>query len=82
MSWWNEREPDPFSPDAWSLNYLPNRFELEYLRGAVASADGGAPRVFVRRPRLKVFQPLKNARHQTVAFLLSDEHHLGRRDDK
>jgi hypothetical protein len=78
--WWGERSPDPFSERA-ATDYQPNRFELEYLRQAAASGET-APRVFVKRPWLKVFQPLRNARNEAVAFLYSEEHRLGRPDYK
>ncbi len=80
--WWSDRDPDPLSLGSAGQSYQPNRFELEYLRQAAAGVAGSEPRVFVKRPWLKVFQPLRNAHQQTVAFLCSEEHRLGRPDYK
>jgi hypothetical protein len=80
--WWIDREHELPSIEAWGNTYLPNRFELEYLRHATSGGTDVTPKIFVKRPRLKVFQPLKNAQNKTVAFLLSASHRLGRRDDK
>lgn len=80
--WWSVREHERPAIEAWGNTYQPNRFELEYLRRATSSSADVTPKVFVKRPWLKVFQPLKNAQNKTVAFLLSESHRLGRRDYK
>lgn len=62
--------------------YAPNRFELAYLRGALTATASDEPRLFVRRPNIKVFYPVRDEGGRTVFFLLSDGHSYAAREHK
>ena len=77
---WSDRDDASlFCTSCTELLYSPDRFELEYLR---RSTTDTRPQVFVRRPYLRVLQPLRGSRGKAVAYLHSTDHRYGHAEFK
>ncbi|MBW2732464.1 MAG: hypothetical protein JRH20_08710 [Deltaproteobacteria bacterium] len=63
--------------------FAPNRFQLAYLERVMAQRGGSVePGIFVRRPNISIYYPIRNAAGRMVYFLRSQHHRYGHKEYK
>jgi len=82
VSTWTDDDAQIYAHGHLTHIFAPSRFERRYLEKALSSHGNAQPGVFVQRPVVKVFYPVHDDDRETLFFLYSDQHQIGRNDYK